>query len=71
MFWGLDSYFSKAYSVRHATTTEPGTENNKCKGKKEALKGFLQIGMGSGKKDKWNLFELRDQEQGSVHQTDK
>lgn len=64
-------YVLKAYSVRHCTRTVPGAENNLCKGKKEALNSFLLIGMGRGKKDKWNLLELRDQEQGSVHQTDK
>lgn len=65
------SYFLKAYRVRHGTTTEPGAENNKFKGKKEALNSFLQRGIARGRKDKWDLFEMRDQEQSSVYQIDK
>lgn len=40
-------------------------------GKRKGFKLFFQIGKGRIKKDNWDLLEMRDQEQGSVHQTDK
>lgn len=65
------SYFLIAYSVKHVATTVRGAENKKCRGKEKDLNCFLQIGKGRIKKDNWDLLEMRDQEQGSVHQTDK